>query len=111
MTKAERAHLDCIASMPCVVCGSIPAEVHHVRRYGSKRDHFQTAPLCPECHRGNTGIHGMGKKRFEREVMTQDELLRRTNELLKTQAVEKLNYRPPKKAADDYRSYHYGEVG
>lgn len=83
MTKAEKAHLKRIASLPCIVCGKQPVEVHHVRRYGAKRDNFQTVPLCPECHRGNTGIHGIGKKRFEREVMTQDELLRLTAERLK----------------------------
>jgi len=23
-------------------------------------------PLCPEHHRGNSGVHGMGRKAFER---------------------------------------------
>jgi hypothetical protein len=32
--------------------------------------------LCPEHHRGNTGIHGMGRKAFEREYgVTEEELL------------------------------------
>jgi hypothetical protein len=25
-------------------------QVHHVRRYGSRKDHFRTCPLCRSCH-------------------------------------------------------------
>jgi len=82
MKNAEKNHLARVASLPCMVCGARPVEIHHVRRYGSKRDNFKTVPLCVECHRGDRGIHGMGKKRFEREVMLQDDMLAKTERLL-----------------------------
>jgi hypothetical protein len=41
-------------------------------------------PLCPYHHRGaNTSIHGMGRKRFEREYgITEELLLEQTEKLL-----------------------------
>jgi hypothetical protein len=82
MTAAEKRHLDAVSRLPCVVCGAIPVEIHHVRRYGETRKHNQAAPLCPSCHRGPNGLHTIGKKRFEREFMSQGELLKRTEQLL-----------------------------
>jgi hypothetical protein len=39
--------------------------------------------LCPYHHRGDRGIHGMGRKAFEREYgITEEELLAKTEELL-----------------------------
>jgi len=52
-----------------------PAELHHIRR-GGKRSDAPVIPLCPYHHRGaNTSIHGMGRKRFEREYGITEELL------------------------------------
>ena len=82
MTNADRKRLDAVASLPCVVCGSFPVAVHHVRRYGETRKHAQTVPLCPACHQGPQGIHTVGKKRFAAEVMSEEEMLRRTNDRL-----------------------------
>ena len=82
MTAAERRHVDAVAALPCLVCGSERIEIHHVRRFGEKRDHFKTCPLCPLHHRGAEGIHHIGKKAFERRYMSQDELLQRTEQLL-----------------------------
>jgi hypothetical protein len=39
-----------------------PAEIHHVRRYGNVRLASPCLPLCPEHHRGNSGLHGLGTK-------------------------------------------------
>lgn len=86
MTNADRKRLDAVARLPCVVCGSSPVAVHHVRRYGETRKHAQTVPLCPSCHQGPQGIHTVGKKRFAAEVMSEDEMLRRTNDRLKGEA-------------------------
>ena len=61
MTKAEKAWLDLVASLPCATCGLMPVEVHHTRegQGGAQRaSHFLTIPLCPDCHRGPLGIHG-----------------------------------------------------
>lgn len=58
-----------VAALGCALCrrlgyGPTPAEVHHPRRGtgAGRASHYDTIPLCPEHHRGNTGIHGMGTK-------------------------------------------------
>jgi hypothetical protein len=39
--------------------------------------------LCPEHHRGNTGVHGLGRKAFEKKYgLTEEDLLAQTEELL-----------------------------
>ena len=72
MNKAEKAHLSKVAALGCMVCRRIgyegtPAEIHHPRRgtgLGQRASHYDAVPLCPEHHRGNTGIHGLGTKGF-----------------------------------------------
>lgn len=56
LTKAERAHLARIKSMPCAVCGHPPiSEAHHVRQHLQ----YTCIPLCASCHRsGHNGVHG-----------------------------------------------------
>lgn len=81
MTKAESNHLDKVASLGCLIC-DMPAEIHHVRRFGEKRKHEKATPLCPFHHRGQEGIHTLGKNRWERRYMTQDELLAETQRRL-----------------------------
>ena len=69
-TKAEKKHYDKIARLGCILCIHLgygegtPAEIHHIRRAG-KRSNAPVIGLCPEHHRGHTGIHGLGRKRFE----------------------------------------------
>lgn len=61
MTKGEKAHLDRVASLPCILCGDRPVEVHHIRegQGGAQRGgHFLTTSLCVPCHRGPQGVHG-----------------------------------------------------
>lgn len=69
-TKDERRHFSLLADLGCILCrhlgyGPTPAEIHHIRRFGGKRDNAPVIPLCPEHHRGNTGVHGLGRKQFE----------------------------------------------
>lgn len=76
------------AEIGCILCrhlgyGETPAELHHIRKYGSKRDNAPVIPLCPEHHRGNTGVHGLGKKGFERYYgLSEYDLLDKTKEVL-----------------------------
>jgi hypothetical protein len=73
-TKAEKDHMNKVASLPCVVCLRLhgphepyEVELHHVRRgtgMGQRSSHMEVLPLCPEHHRGNTGVHGLGTKGF-----------------------------------------------
>jgi len=87
-TKHEKEIYRRTAELGCSLCRhqgneGTPAELHHIRRTG-KRSNAPVIPLCPYHHRGsNTSIHGMGRKRFEREYsVTEEELLVQTEELL-----------------------------
>jgi len=89
MTKNEKNTLDAIARLGCILCSEVlgiagsPAELHHVRRYGAKRSASPVLPLCPEHHRGNNGVHGLGTKGFEDKWgVTYEALLERINERL-----------------------------
>ena len=86
-----REYMGKVADLGCCICrmlgyGATPAHVHHIRTgvgMGRRASDFETIPLCPEHHQGNAGIHGMGRKAFEREYgITELELLEMTrNEL------------------------------
>jgi hypothetical protein len=91
-TKGEKEKYRKIAELGCSLCRhqgneGTPAELHHIRRT-SKRSNAPVIPLCPYHHRGaNTSIHGMGRKRFEREyAITEEQLLAQTEVLLNASA-------------------------
>lgn len=64
-TKRERAYMDRVAGMGCIVCrnagfGESPAVIHHIRegQGGAQRaPNWLTIPLCPEHHDGKDSIH------------------------------------------------------
>lgn len=64
-----------VARLGCAICARMgyqdtPSEVHHQRTgvgAGRRAPDNLAIPLCPEHHRGRTGIHGMGRKAFERQ--------------------------------------------
>lgn len=95
MTKAELIHKGRLAQLGCMACRRIygphdpaPVELHHLRTGGWGKDDYKTMmPLCLEHHRGNTGIHGMGTKAFERHYgFTQQDLLNDALALIGVQA-------------------------
>jgi hypothetical protein len=76
-TKAEKERYGKVARLGCILCWHLgyegtPAELHHIRRAG-RRDTAPVIPLCPEHHRGNTGIHGLGRKAFEAKYELSEE--------------------------------------
>ena len=87
MNKEQRKHYGRVDDLGCSLCRNLgfqgtPCEIHHIRRAG-RRDSSPVIGLCPEHHRGNTGIHGMGRKAFERKYsLTEEDLLQQTEELL-----------------------------
>lgn len=96
-TAAEKAYMGRVAQMGCVVCsqclgiGGTPAEVHHLKAGGGslRASHFDTMPLCPEHHRGDSGIHMLGQQRFaERYGVTELELLLRFRTRMGTDALQ-----------------------
>jgi len=72
VTKDERKYLSRVAELGCAVCRRIgyegtPAEIHHPRAgvgMGRRSSNSAAIPLCPEHHRGKTGVHGLGTKGF-----------------------------------------------
>ena len=88
-TKAESQYLGRVAELGCVICrrlglGETPAEIHHARTgtgAGRRASHYDVIGLCPEHHRGNSGIHGMGRKAFERAYeLTEMDLVEQTRQ-------------------------------
>ncbi len=81
-----------VAASGCILCrrlgyGDTAPEIHHIRTRtgaGKRASHFDVIGLCPEHHRGQTGLHGMGRKAFERHYgVTELELLAETKDMLK----------------------------
>ena len=79
-TKDEKNYMARVARLGCILCSTVlgyegsPAELHHIRRAGVRAT-SPIIPLCPEHHRGNNGVHGMGRKAFERKFNTTEEAL------------------------------------
>lgn len=66
-TALEREHMDRIGKMACLGCSRRPVEVHHLMKCPDKRcrrDHRFVVPLCETCHRGKTGVHGLGSEQL-----------------------------------------------
>ena len=88
MKKSEKELYGKIAELRCSLCrylglGETECEIHHIRRFGGKRENAEVIGLCPEHHRGNTGIHGLGRKGFEaRYGIDEQTLLLQTKQLL-----------------------------
>ena len=91
MTNEERRYLNRVAELGCLVCRRMgypdtPAEIHHKRAgtgAGRRSSHFDAMPLCPEHHRGKTGIHGLGTKGFPKHWgYNEDDLLQDVRDLL-----------------------------
>lgn len=91
MTKAERAYADKVARLGCVLCLRLgfegtPAELHHPRTgvgAGRRAPDSEVIPLCPEHHRGRTGVHGMGRRGFEAHYgVTELDLVAETKRLV-----------------------------
>lgn len=54
-TKAERAHIERVKSLPCSLCDQeAPSSAHHIRQDCA----WTTIALCWECHQGQNGWHG-----------------------------------------------------
>jgi hypothetical protein len=45
-TKSERAHMDRVAQMPCLVSGERPVTLHHVTGYADRMGRFARSHKC-----------------------------------------------------------------
>jgi hypothetical protein len=89
MTKSEKEQYSKVARLGCALCRHLGlpydggVEIHHIRRFGGKRANAPFIGLCVEHHRGNTGVHGLGAKGFEKHYQIgQEDLLEMTEKLL-----------------------------
>ena len=97
-TIAERKHMGRVAELGCAVCRRMgypgtPAEIHHRRAgmgLGRRASHMDVIPLCPEHHRGATGLHRLGTRGFSKHWGYDEvDLLEDVAELLKGDSYEK----------------------
>lgn len=90
-TKAEKKHMNKVASMGCLVCvnlelGETEAEIHHIGNgaTGMRASNYEVIPLCHTHHR--TGGYGVavhqGRVQWESNFGTEQELLAQTMEWL-----------------------------
>jgi hypothetical protein len=75
---AEQRHEDRVReSESCYGCGRWGVELHHTKLEFEgkrwKRDHRYQLPVCPHCHRGPYGIHGIGSEVAWLEVIGKTE--------------------------------------
>ena len=80
-TPGERRHMDAVASLPCLVCGCWPVEVHHE---GKPRSNMRVLPLCPRHHRREYGsqAYHYSPRAFYDAHGTSDELLSRVARMI-----------------------------
>lgn len=71
-----KQYMSAVADLGCMACRRVygphdpgPVELHHPRAgtgMARRASDWDVIPLCPEHHRGRTGIHGLGTKGFPR---------------------------------------------
>ena len=55
-SRAERAHVEMVKRLPCSVCDTPgPGHAHHMKQ----SDAYSCIALCPDCHTGRNGWHGL----------------------------------------------------
>ena len=73
MSAKGKRHMERVASLPCVLCDYLGlgkrygVQVHHIREgqgAAQRADDMLTVAVCPDCHLGPNGIHGLGRKGF-----------------------------------------------
>jgi hypothetical protein len=86
MRKAVKRYKNRVAELPCAVCGREGVQLHHLREgqgIGQRSADLLVIPLCPDCHLGPNGFHGLGRRGFEARYRTTEmELLAATLEKL-----------------------------
>ena len=88
----DKKRLAAIHKLPCVNCVAKGRKqktrtiAHHKigMGLGKKASDLLTAAICEDCHTGQSGIHSIPLHRWEDLNFTQDELIKMTNKLLKT---------------------------
>lgn len=81
-TAEETRHMDAVASLPCLICGAWPVEVHHCP---SPRSNLRVLPLCPRHHRREygPGAYHYSRRAFQEAHGTDEQLLARVAEMIR----------------------------
>lgn len=85
-TKLERAWMDAITQIGCIVCAlfekapGTPGAVHHLKEGGRRTSHLDTICLCDPGHHQNSPTPAKisrhpNKARFEKAYGTEEDLL------------------------------------
>jgi hypothetical protein len=92
VTKAERAHMEAVQALGCIVCrttheGYVPAEIHHVLKNGRRMGHMFVLPLCWQHHRLGANTPSVVSRHpwrleFQARYGTEEQLLAKVDELL-----------------------------
>lgn len=68
-TAAEARFCTLVKGMKCLICRRFPdldtnrhSEAHHIAHGTSRQNNWLIVPLCPEHHRGGSGLHVMQKR-------------------------------------------------
>ncbi len=64
MTWKSKNYLKHVRAYPCIVCGCIHTQAHHVKTVGSGGSDTFAVPLCVFCHRE---IHVIGRDTFQKK--------------------------------------------
>lgn len=93
MSNSSKRYMSRVAECGCILCAHLgnpgtPAELHHPKEgvfagCAQKASDWLVVPLCPEHHRGNSGLHGLGTKGFyTRYKLNEADLLAMTMEMV-----------------------------
>ena len=72
-SAADKRHHAAVAQMPCLACGALPVDVHHVVGYADRpgrltKRHDRVVPLCKAHHDVQNGprtsVHALGHRGF-----------------------------------------------
>lgn len=91
-TKQEKAHMDAVADLGCIICG-FPASIHHLKRnpetgrhlgMGQRASNLHVIPLCERHHQtGGMGVaYHAGPRAWEAAHGTEIELWRKVQGML-----------------------------
>jgi hypothetical protein len=90
-TPAEKAHMDSVSALGCIVCRHLGkksrASIHHIRtgyRTGQRASNWEVLPLCPEHHQHGpmgTAFHA-GPRTWMAKFGTEVALLKEVYELI-----------------------------
>ena len=66
-----KQYMNKVAALNCILCrhlglGESPACLHHPKTGGMRASDWDVIPLCYAHHQGPVGVHGLGRKAFER---------------------------------------------